>query len=103
MAPPSPANDTDQSRSPAFTLRCRAPSRWAWQTLSPMAARTEARRPSLGLFLTDFPRGAADFGLFLAAAPLLRRRAPRGDGHPVLVLPGLMAADSSTRPLRRYL
>jgi pimeloyl-ACP methyl ester carboxylesterase len=68
-----------------------------------MPAGIEARRPSLGLFLTDFPRGAADFGLFMAARPLLLRRAPRGDGHPVLVLPGLMAADSSTRPLRRFL
>src|SRR4051812_33572288 len=28
---------------------------------------------------------------------------PRGDGHPVLVLPGLMADDSSTRPLRDFL
>jgi pimeloyl-ACP methyl ester carboxylesterase len=60
-------------------------------------------RPGLGLFLSDFPRGVGDFGLFVAAAPLLRRTAPRGDGHPVLVLPGLMAADSSTRVLRGYL
>jgi pimeloyl-ACP methyl ester carboxylesterase len=60
-------------------------------------------RPGLGLFLTDFPRGAGDFALYIAAAPLLRRAAPRGDGHPVLVLPGLMAADTSTRTLRRYL
>lgn len=29
--------------------------------------------------------------------------APRGDGHPVLVLPGLVASDISTRVLRRYL
>lgn len=58
--------------------------------------------PSLALFLSDFPRGAGDLGLFIAARPLLRR-APRGDGHPVLVLPGLMAADSSTRLLRRFL
>ncbi len=29
--------------------------------------------------------------------------APRGDGHPVLVLPGLVASDISTRLLRRYL
>jgi pimeloyl-ACP methyl ester carboxylesterase len=60
-------------------------------------------RPRLGWFLSDFPRAAGDFGLYLAARPLLHRTAPRGDGHPVLVLPGLMAADSSTRPLRRYL
>lgn len=68
-----------------------------------MAARAETQRPSLGLFLSDFPRAAGDFGLFIAARPLLRRTAPRGDGHPVLVLPGLMADDYSTRPLRRYL
>jgi pimeloyl-ACP methyl ester carboxylesterase len=59
--------------------------------------------PNFGLFLSDFPRAAGDFGMFVAAAPWLRRAAPRGDGHPVLVLPGLMAADSSTRPLRRTL
>jgi pimeloyl-ACP methyl ester carboxylesterase len=38
----------------------------------------------------------------LAAAPLLER-APRGDGHPVLVLPGFSADDASTRVMRRYL
>lgn len=58
--------------------------------------------PNLALFLSDFPRGAGDLGLYVATRPLLRR-APRGDGHPVLVLPGLMAADSSTRILRRFL
>ncbi|MCC8455979.1 alpha/beta hydrolase, partial [Streptomyces rochei] len=29
--------------------------------------------------------------------------APRGDGHPVLVLPGLVASDESTRALRTFL
>ena len=45
------------------------------------------------------------FGEFSAAVALLPflRRAPRGDGHPVLVLPGLIASDSSTRLLRGYL
>lgn len=38
----------------------------------------------------------------IAAYPLLRL-SPRGDGHPVLVLPGLAASDESTRPLRRFL
>lgn len=37
-----------------------------------------------------------------AMLPLLRR-APRGDGHPVLVFPGFMASDNSTRTLRWYL
>lgn len=38
----------------------------------------------------------------LPAYPLLRR-APRGDGHPVLVLPGFFATDFSTRTLRAFL
>jgi pimeloyl-ACP methyl ester carboxylesterase len=33
----------------------------------------------------------------------LRSRAARGDGHPVLVLPGLLAGDFTTAPLRRFL
>ncbi len=37
------------------------------------------------------------------ALPWLRRRVPRGDGHAVLVLPGFMASDVSTVPLRRFL
>jgi pimeloyl-ACP methyl ester carboxylesterase len=41
----------------------------------------------------------ADYGLYLAARPLVPRL-PRGDGHPVLVLPGLLADDVSTRALR---
>src|SRR4051812_44493440 len=47
-------------------------------------------------------RAIHEFGAFLGALPLLSF-APRGDGHPVLVLPGLVASDSSTRPLRSFL
>jgi pimeloyl-ACP methyl ester carboxylesterase len=38
----------------------------------------------------------------VAAAPLLAA-APRGDGHPVLVLPGLGGTDATTAPLRWFL
>ena len=38
----------------------------------------------------------------LVALPLLHSQ-PRGDGHAVLVFPGLAASDLSTAPLRRYL
>lgn len=48
------------------------------------------------------PRAVHEFGATLAAWPLLRL-APKGDGHPVLVLPGLAASDASTRLLRAYL
>ncbi len=47
-------------------------------------------------------RAIAELGAFFSMAPLLRL-APRGDGHPVLVLPGLVASDVSTRPLRAFL
>jgi pimeloyl-ACP methyl ester carboxylesterase len=36
-------------------------------------------------------------------APWLTALVPRGDGHPVLVLPGFLAGDGSTLPLRRFL
>lgn len=54
------------------------------------------------LFATDPVRAIAD----LVALPLslrLGRRAPCGSGQPVLVLPGLLANDLSTLPLRRFL
>lgn len=47
-------------------------------------------------------RAAGELATTLALGPLLRR-APRGDGHPVLLLPGFLASDISTRPLRRFL
>jgi hypothetical protein len=61
-----------------------------------------AGRPSAGLFLTEPVRGLVDLTALLVAAPWLAT-APRGDGHGVLVLPGLLASDISTLPLRRYL
>ena len=59
-------------------------------------------RPSLGLFLSEPARGLADLAGFWIAAPWLSF-APRGDRHGVLVLPGLLASDSSTVPLRFFL
>jgi pimeloyl-ACP methyl ester carboxylesterase len=47
-------------------------------------------------------RALWEFGAVLPAWPLLQR-APVGDGHPVIVFPGLSASDASTVPLRRYL
>ena len=43
-----------------------------------------------------------ELATLLPALPLLRR-APHGDGHPVLVLPGFLGSDLSTRALRRFL
>jgi pimeloyl-ACP methyl ester carboxylesterase len=58
--------------------------------------------PPSWLFMTDPARAVAEYGLFIAALPL-RQLLPVGDGHPVLVLPGLLADDRSTWTLRRVL
>ncbi len=47
-------------------------------------------------------RALASAGAFAAGLPLLQL-APRGEPHPVLVLPGLMATDLSTQVLRSWL
>jgi len=57
--------------------------------------------PSLGKLLLE-ARAPFEYAASLMAAPWLLS-APRGDGHAVLVYPGLLASDFSTRPLRRLL
>src|SRR5882757_11566141 len=59
------------------------------------------RPPGLGLLLAEV-RGIFEFNASLLLSPLLMR-APRGDGHPVLMLPGFLASDLSMAPMRRYL
>jgi pimeloyl-ACP methyl ester carboxylesterase len=63
---------------------------------------TPSRTSSRSSLLVELARAQAEFVSFTVALPRLRR-APRGDGHPVLVLPGLLAGDDSTRPLRWFL
>jgi hypothetical protein len=58
-------------------------------------------KPSLFLLLAEM-RGTLEFALTVASAPALIT-APRGDGHPILVLPGFLASDASTTLLRGYL
>jgi hypothetical protein len=57
------------------------------------------RPPGLALFVAEM-RGIFEFNASLLLSPLLLR-APRGDGHPVLALPGFLATDLSMLPLRR--
>jgi len=64
-------------------------------------AAERLRAPGLGLLLAE-ARGIFEFNASLLLAPLLLR-APRGDGHPVLTLPGFLASDISMAPMRRYL
>ena len=75
-APPPPAD-----QAPAIDASLQAPGPWLMLL--------EGRAPWEGAAL-------------LAALPWLRRL-PRGDGHPVIVFPGLGASDLSTVPLRSVL
>lgn len=59
-------------------------------------------RPSKLLLLLE-SRALWELSSLPLALPWLMARVPKGDGHPVLVLPGLMADDISTAPLRRFL
>lgn len=66
------------------------------------ALREDASPPSRLLALTELPRALAEFASLPLALPLLAR-APHGDGHPVLVLPGFVTTDASTAVLRGFL
>jgi pimeloyl-ACP methyl ester carboxylesterase len=67
-----------------------------------MAASPRRIAPPSRLLLLAEGRALWEAGAAVALWPLLQL-APRGDGHPVLVLPGLVASDMSTKLLRRYL
>ncbi len=67
-----------------------------------MSAAAQTLRPPSRTLMFMEGRAIHELGAFLGALPLLSL-APRGDGHPVLVLPGLIASDVSTRPLRAFL
>jgi hypothetical protein len=68
----------------------------------PGTSDTGRAGPSAGLFATEPLRGLADLAALPLATPWLAT-APRGDGHGVLVLPGLLASDTSTVVLQRFL
>jgi len=64
-------------------------------------SESRLRPPPLGLLLAEM-RGIFEFNASVIMSPLLMR-APKGDGHPVLALPGFLASDLSMVPMRRYL
>lgn len=66
-----------------------------------IATEEPIRPPSLALIAAEV-RALWETAAGIALSPLLRF-APRGDGHAVLVLPGLTASDTSTIVLRRGL
>src|SRR5882672_4088958 len=67
-----------------------------------MSATVEALSPPSKALMILEGRALSEFGAFWLLRPWLSAT-PRGDGHLVLVLPGLLADDMSTRPLRGFL
>jgi pimeloyl-ACP methyl ester carboxylesterase len=59
------------------------------------------RAPNAWLMMLE-GRAPWEYAAMVAAMPWLRKL-PRGDGHPVLVYPGLGTSDATTWPLRRFL
>lgn len=77
------------------------PSLKKLQAANPEATTPHDQPPSAWLMALEL-RAFWEFGALLPAWPLLAR-APKGDGHAVMVFPGLSANDASTIPLRHYL
>jgi len=73
----------------------------AGRVAAPAADGTHVRRPGT-LLLALEGRAPWEFAASVVAAPWLRRL-PRGDGHRVLVFPGLASNDLATLPLRAFL
>jgi pimeloyl-ACP methyl ester carboxylesterase len=65
------------------------------------AEEKKLRAPGLFWMLAE-ARSLFELNSSLLLSPLLLR-APKGDGHPVLALPGFLASDLSMAPMRRYL
>lgn len=66
-----------------------------------MVEISKVKAPS-ALLIAMEGRALFELGSYFAMSPLMRRF-PKGDGHPVLVLPGFGGGDGSTSVLRRFL
>jgi pimeloyl-ACP methyl ester carboxylesterase len=69
--------------------------------LPPLFHEADLQAPGPFLWLLE-GRAPWELAAMLAAMPWLRRL-PRGDGHPVIVYPGLGATDFTTAPMRNFL
>jgi len=63
----------------------------------------DTETPSKLLLGLEAIRGIYEYGLAWMLSMPLKHVSPAGDGHPVMVLPGLGTSDSSTRYLRDFL
>lgn len=64
--------------------------------------RGRDRPPALAYAIAELPRALLELAS-LVPGHLLLKRAPRGDGHPVVTLPGYRSNDAAMLAMRRYL
>src|SRR6478735_4599652 len=76
--------------------------RWLTAARTGHAGDVTQRSPWQSPFARE-ARAAPEFASFAMTAGPLLVVSPRGDGHPVIVLPGLGGDDASTAPLRWFL
>lgn len=67
-----------------------------------MVTSHRTQRPSPLTTLTEVPRALLEASSLVASLPSLSL-APRGDGHPLLLIPGFLASDRSLIAMRGYL
>ena len=66
------------------------------------ASTKKINKPSLFWALTEAGRAITELGISLPFRSI-HKNMNKGDGHPVMVLPGFMASERSTYPLRKFL
>ncbi len=70
-------------------------------TIAAMVEKTKHNSPSFIKVVLEL-RAIAEAGGFALSYPILQA-APKGDGHPIMVLPGYMGGDGTTKLLRTFL
>ena len=93
---------SEQTGSLVDTQAPSSPTRPIRRTALDMRPPRVFQRPNTALLVAEPTRAVSEIASFTAALPTLRKL-PKGDGRPVLVLPGFTASDASTQILRRWL
>lgn len=96
-----PIRPSTRRLAPLERARRRAEPKPEPEPFAPVDAQELVSAPGPLLMMME-ARAPWEYAAMLAASPLLSRLAA-GDGHPVIVFPGLGATDFTTQPLRNFL
>ncbi|MFO1225726.1 lipase family alpha/beta hydrolase [Roseateles sp.] len=102
-AKPAPrAKTSTKPRSRPRKVAASSFAGWDDQATQPAAPDWSDLRAPSGWLLALESRAPLEYLALMAALPWMRQL-PQGDGHPVMIFPGLGANDTSTAPLRALL